>query len=112
MLVEMQINLIGQRMVINMKFNLIFGLYLLCCSHVFAKDTYPKDVRKFIAQRELCVHMSGEDPLPEEGKKARLEWIKATNKACYRIDQKHTWLTHKYKHNHLIIKKLNEEESM
>jgi hypothetical protein len=95
-------------MVINMK--LMFGLCLLFCSHAFAEDTYPKDVAKFIDQRDLCDHFRGEYPLPQEGKKEMLAWGKTTSKACYKTDEKRARLIRKYQNNSKIIERLNEYE--
>jgi hypothetical protein len=75
-----------------------------------ATDPLPKDVSRYIEQRETCYHMAGEIPDPSE--KARLrEVIREINKQCKGLDKKKLRLRKKYADNPVIAARLSKLEA-
>lgn len=76
---------------------------------LFADDSLPKDVEKFIAKRESCDHFRGE--IPDPGEKRRMQEVnREIEKWCKGTDKRLAQLKKKYVANSVVMKQLDEFE--
>jgi hypothetical protein len=75
-----------------------------------ATDPLPKDVSRYIEQRETCYHMAGEIPDPSEKERLR-EVIHEINKQCKGLDKKKLQLRKKYAANVAVTARLIKLEA-
>jgi len=91
---------------LKMRLVVVSLLTVLLNIPVWASD-FPEDVATFLADRESCDHWSGEDGYDAE-RRADIDWSICTS--CTGTDEKLVLLKKKYRHNKLVMKKLNELE--
>jgi hypothetical protein len=74
-----------------------------------AHSALPKDVERFIAQREGCDHFRGE--LPEPGEKSRMKEVNSEiRRLCKGTDKALASLKKKYANDATVMKSLDEFE--
>jgi hypothetical protein len=92
----------------TMRHRLFFLLLLsVVGTPVFAQQTLPKDVTRFVDQRDGCDHFRGEEPYDE----ARRKFLdKSMDRLCTGTDKKLARLKKKYAGRPDVMSKLNEYE--
>lgn len=84
-------------------------ILLLAALPLRAADKLPREVQKFIEQRESCEHFRGEVPEPEE--RERMQEISLQiKKFCRGTDQTLSSLKKKYRSNTVVQRRLEQYE--
>ncbi len=85
----------------------------VCCfgigSAIAAEERLPRDVLKYVEQREGCDHFRGEIPDPPDKQRMK-EVEREIRKLCTGTDKKLDRLKRKYAANKAVLKRLNEFE--
>lgn len=79
------------------------------CAHG-AQHELPRDVAKFIENRDLCDHFRGELPDPSETERLK-EVIESANKYCGGTDRQLLKLKKKHENDPKVMAKLNAFET-
>lgn len=74
-----------------------------------AQDPLPRDVARYVEQREGCDHFRGEIPDPPDEQRMR-DIEREIRKLCTGTDRKLDQLKRKYARNQAVLKLLNEFE--
>ncbi|GAB3437908.1 hypothetical protein NX773_19530 [Massilia solisilvae] len=86
---------------------IFFACSLMLALDLRATEAFPRDVQKFIDDREGCDHMRGEEPEPGDRQRAR-ELKREMDRLCKGTDRKLAQLKKKYAASAIVMKRLGE----